>query len=190
MTLGNLTILCDMDDVLLDLIPQWVEKLNEVCDAINMPAHITERDITDWDITKFFPMLTKEQIFSVTKRDGFWESVQPTYHGQYFIKQMLTMGHTVRIVTASCCETLPCKMKRFLRLYRGLSWQDVIVTSYKQCIKGDVLVDDAFHNLVGGEYDKILLNKPHNRNFDAESHGVRRVENLIEAFHIIQRKSR
>ena len=33
-----------------------------------------------------------------------------------------------------------------------LTWDQVIVTSRKQLIRGDVLIDDGIHNLEGGQY--------------------------------------
>lgn len=42
-------------------------------------------------------------------------------------------------------------------------------------INGDVLVDDAPHNLVGGRYKKILFDKPWNRSFNESSIDATRV---------------
>ena len=48
-------------------------------------------------------------------------------------------------------------------------------------IRGDVLIDDGLHNLIGGDYRKILFDSPHNRSFDAEGNGMIRVHNWDEA---------
>ena len=43
-------------------------------------------------------------------------------------------------------------------------------------IDGDVIIDDAPHNLVGGNYRKILMDAPHNKWFDCDKHNVYRVD--------------
>ena len=59
------------------------------------------------------------------------------------------------------------------------------MTRRKQLIRGDVLIDDGIHNLEGGAYKKILFTAPHNRHYDAEAHGMTRVNNWEEAVRII-----
>lgn len=51
------------------------------------------------------------------------------------------------------------------RYFPMFTWDDVIITAHKQLINGDVLVDDGVHNLVGGSYEKLLMDAPHNRKF-------------------------
>ncbi len=47
------------------------------------------------------------------------------------------------------------------------------------------MVDDAPHNLVGGDYIKLLYDAPHNQNFDTESHCITRVHNWGEVYFAI-----
>jgi 5'(3')-deoxyribonucleotidase len=63
----------------------------------------------------------------------------------------------------------------------------VIVTSKKQMIRGDVLIDDGVHNLEGGDYVKILMTAPHNRGSDAEKNGMIRVHNWRQVEEVIQK---
>ena len=66
------------------------------------------------------------------------------------------------------------------KAYPGLTREQVIITSRKQMIRGDVLIDDGPHNLIGGEYRKILYDAPHNQGFNAEGNGMSRVRNWDE----------
>jgi len=176
------TILVDMDDVLWNLITPWVTTINEM-----YGTDVSEDCITDWKIAKFFPMLTPEQVYSPLFAEGFWDKMQPVADGQWFIRQLLEDGHRVKIVTATFSDNVPVKMRRFLELYPMLSWADVTVTSDKQSIKGDIMVDDAPHNLENGDYHKILVNKPHNIHYDAVKNGTVRVSSLKEAYNEIIR---
>ena len=71
------------------------------------------------------------------------------------------------------------------RYFPFLSWSQVIITSRKQLIRGDVLIDDGIHNLEGGAYRKILVTAPYNRYYDAEANGMIRVHNWDEIVRII-----
>lgn len=48
-----------------------------------------------------------------------------------------------------------------------------------------VLVDDGIRNLVGGSYEKLLMNAPHNRNYHAEANDMRCVMNWGETYNAI-----
>lgn len=47
-------------------------------------------------------------------------------------------------------------------------------------IRGDILIDDAPHNLVGGDYVKILMTANHNRSYDASANGMIRVIDWLD----------
>lgn len=75
------------------------------------------------------------------------------------------------------------------RRFPFISWDQVIITSRKQLIKGDVLIDDGIHNLEGGDYIKILMTAPHNRDYDAEANGMIRVYNWKQIEEVINQLS-
>ena len=52
-------------------------------------------------------------------------------------------------------------------------------------IKADILIDDAIHNLVYGDYVKILFDAPHNQGVNAEKYGIVRAKNWEEVYKII-----
>ncbi len=87
------------------------------------------------------------------------------------------------IVTASTYVTIKAKAEKVLfRYFPFLTWDDVIVTSRKQLINGDVLVDDGVHNHYGGSYRKILMDAMHNQGIDESEIGAVRVMNWDEAY--------
>ena len=93
-------------------------------------------------------------------------------------------------MTATPYESILEKMSEVLfRYFPFLSWDQVIITSRKQLIRGDVLIDDGIHNLEGGQYKKVLMTAPHNISFDAEAHGMIRVRNWKEIEQVIDQLS-
>ena len=182
----NLTVLCDMDDVLWNLLTPWIAEINRTTGA-----NIKEESITDWDISKFIPYIPAELIYAPLYKKSFWSKLQPYDDAQWFIWQLLIDGHEVKIVTAPAYsyKSMPAKIDNFLRLFPMVRQENIIITKQKQLIIGDVLIDDAPHNLVGGSYTKILLNKTSNSNYDATQHEMIRVSTLTEAYGEIRRLS-
>ena len=67
-----MTILVDMDDTIECLLAAWVKVLNE-----RYGRSVTTEDVTDWDVTKAYPGLAKEQVYGVLNEEGFWGRVDP-----------------------------------------------------------------------------------------------------------------
>lgn len=172
-----MTILVDMDDVLEKLVVGWVEVLNQ-----RYNLDVKPEEVDDWNIAKTFPMLTKEQVFEVAEEAELWYHVKPIEGAREALEKLIAKGHDIVIVTASVYRTLQVKMEEVLfKYFPFITWNQVIVTSRKQLIKGDVLIDDAPHNLINGDYHKILFTAGHNRKFDEKSIGAVRVDNWDEA---------
>ncbi len=177
----HLTILVDMDDVLEHLLSAWILALNE-----RHGLSVQLDDVTDWDVSLSFPTLTKQQVFAPLCRDDFWRTVQPIDGAADTLQKLISDGHTVYIVTSSRYENLQAKMNDALfQYFPFLKWSDVIITMHKQLIRGDVLIDDGVHNLEGGDYFKILMDMPHNRNYNAEKNGMHRVKSWDEIYELI-----
>lgn len=92
------------------------------------------------------------------------------------------------MVTASGYRTCKTKVERLLELFPFLDWEHIIITSNKQMVRGDVLIDDGPHNLVGGEYFKILFDRPHNRSFDHVANDTLRVSTWEEIDKVIHER--
>ena len=176
-----MTILVDMDDVLETLIEGWVEYLND-----HYGTSVTSDDINDWDMTLAFPTLTPEQVYSAELDDSLWDRVGPKQGAREALEKMIADGHEIYIVTATYYQTLKAKMENVLfKYFPFITWDNVIITSNKQMVMGDVLIDDGPHNLVGGTYKKILFDVNHNRSFDEKSVGAIRAHNWDEVYDIV-----
>lgn len=174
----HLTVLVDMDDTIENLLDTQVETLNKEHGTNVSPGHVKQ-----WDVSMAFPSLSWKDVYAPLLRDEFWINVKPIEGAQKVLNQLIEDGHKVFIVTASAYETLRAKMDYVLfRYFPYLSWNNVIITSNKQMIKGDVLIDDGIHNLKGGDYEKILMDAPHNRGYNAKRGGMTRVKNWEDAY--------
>lgn len=178
---SNTVVLLDVDDTLIDLLSAWCSWLNRFYGLCVEP-----NEITDWNIAKFFPMLTVEQVFKPLQLEKFWKTVKPKDEAIKYVKQLVDDGFDVYICTSTDYRNVKLKFEHIIAKYFPfISWQRVIVTSRKQMIKADFLVDDAVHNHEGGDYFKILMSAPHNRGYDAEANGMVRSENWKSTYDII-----
>ena len=175
-TSRSLTILVDMDDTIEQLVEAWIRCTNE-----RYGYHSTVEDVKSWNMTEAFPGLTKRQVYDIPDEPGFWGKVKPMPGAVEGVRKLIEDGHQVYIVTATQYESLAEKMSDLLfKYFPYIEWDHVIITKRKQMIRGDVLIDDGPHNLEGGEYEKILVDAPHNRSYDAEANGMICVHNWDE----------
>ena len=178
-----MTILVDMDDVLEQLVAGWVVYLNR-----KFGTSVRKEDVKDWNMAKAFPGLSYDEVYCPELDDDFWLEVDPMPGADETLRKLIAEGHEIYIVTATLYQTLRSKMENVLfKYFPYIDWDHVIITSNKQMIKGDVLVDDGPHNFMGGDYYKILFDANHNRNFDEKSVGAIRVMNWEEAYREIHR---
>lgn len=168
----RLRILVDMDDTIEHLLDAWIRCLNK-----RHGTTVKYADVTEWDLCKSFPTLTKEQIYAPLVEDDFWKTVEPMRDAADVLKWAIDEGHEIYIVTATAYETVKSKMENVLfKHFPFISWKNVIIAQNKQMIRGDILVDDAPHNLEGGDYIKLLMTAGHNRLYNAEKNGMYRVD--------------
>lgn len=171
----NKTILVDMDDTATWLLPHWVEWLNK-----RYSLNVDWKGINKWDILLFFPKeLTKEQIYEPLISKEFWDSVTPREGAVEYITKLHNAGFEIYICTSTDYRNIQSKYERVIRKYFPfIDWKHIIVTSNKQMIKADFIIDDAIHNLIGGcQRYKILMAMPHNDNFEVNEFGINRMSN-------------
>lgn len=164
-------ILCDADDTIENLCEAWVKYLN-----YKYGTEVLIEDITNWDISKFFPELSRQQVFAPIFNKEFWHKIDPIA-GCYNVLKQINECYELYIVTATNYQTCDTKVERILEMYPFLKWSQFIITERKQLIQGDYLIDDGVHNFDGGKYSGILFDRPHNRSFDHKSAGLIRVYN-------------
>lgn len=171
----RLVILCDFDDVLINFCEVWVDLINQ-----QNGTSVSVNDITDWNISKAFPTLTREQIYKPLNEVEIWNYVTPLPGAVEYLEKLIDDGHVVYIVTSSHYKTIATKIEKVLmRYFPYFSPSNVIVANYKQMIHGDILIDDGEHNLIGGDYVGIMFNQPHNLNSNLD---IERVDNWEELY--------
>lgn len=177
-----MTIAIDIDDVINNLCECWCEWLSE-----HYNTRVSYQDVTRWDISGFFPELSKDQVFEPLHNPDFWDRVQPKEDAPEYIKKLMDCGHKVYLCTSTDYRNIQMKYEKIVKRYFPfIKWSQVIVMSDKQMLSVDVLIDDYIGNLIGGKYIKLLMDAPHNRYTNATLYGLHRVHNWEEIFDTIQ----
>ena len=103
------TICVDMDDTIVNLVPAWIDWLNR-----KHKTNVQYEDVTDWDISKFFPTIKPTEVFEPLFDDSFWYYVEPREGALHYVKKLIDDGHKVYICTSSHYKTLTSKLENCL----------------------------------------------------------------------------
>lgn len=145
----QLTIAVDMDGILVDLLEPWLDVLN-----IKLRHPISKNDVTHYRMEKIAALsdanCTAEQIMSILHVPDFFYKAPPIAGAIYAMRQLVTLGHHVQIVTAvptiSWFNDSVRKQKRQW-LYKQMPFiqdEDIIFAEAedKHEVKADVFIDD------------------------------------------------
>jgi 5'(3')-deoxyribonucleotidase len=177
---------CDLDDVLADFIGTFIQMAH---DKFGIPADVTLRpDSWSWDNMGW----TKEQ------QDEIWQAVHDTFNFWSRIDvlpgvnpdlvNLLSQRTKMYFPTAraqSVGDDVAVQSARFLLNNFSIPFPTVIVSNEKGPLAGilkyDYFIDDRDKNcldvkLARPECKVFLVEQPHNAAFDAEKHGIERVD--------------
>ena len=175
-------IFVDMDDVLVNLLDEWLIHLN----SYRGVTPKTKEDIDSWNMHNHYPTLTDAQLYGCLSDAEFWKRVQPVKGAYEYLKKLVDEGNEIYVATSSYplsfwVKTEYCLFKHF----DFLTPQNVICINNKALLKGDLLFDDYHENLRRFRGIKVLRDKPYNRDCD-ESCFHFRINDWEELYNIIE----
>lgn len=154
----------DFDGVLNNLPEVWCKYLNDMyytnqkSEQVDVPRN--------YNMSLNFPKLSHESINWPLHRDDFWEKVGYKDSGAKELVDVLRFEFpfiNVIIVTATDPEHWTSKYEQcFRRLFPGFPKKNIILTSRKDLIKCNILVDDNPEYLRASSAYKILMSAPYN----------------------------
>lgn len=150
-------LLIDQDEVLAETMAEMVLRFNK-----DHGTNYTIQDIKTWDLSESFVGL--EKALHYFRQEGFFYSLKPT-DGAIEVMEDLISRYDVFIVTAG----EPCShgdKERWVKEYMPFFPIDnIIFCKRKGAVWGDVLLDDAPHNL--NDFKDIglpvIFDRPHNK---------------------------
>ena len=157
----KLKILCDVDGVVANMLPEWLNLYN-----FDYSDNICVEDITEWGLHKLVKCGTK--IYEYLWLTNLYDHVRPFAGAVEGIRAIRSMGHRVIFLTSGL---QPAKIEWLNRqsLLDSVLWRsdpDWIIASDKSLFEGDIMIDDYLKNLDGFKGFPIVFDAPYNRTND------------------------
>lgn len=150
-------IVIDCDEVLLDLVHPWVDKLNELYNK-----DYSYSDIIRYDINYFYG-ISIEDAMEVLHDTSFYVNVNPIKNAKEAITVLSSNGLPIKIVTSTPMNAIGIKLNKLL-FDLNITKENVIFTYDKCPISCSIMIDDNYDNLFHNKHAdmKILFTKPWN----------------------------
>lgn len=157
-TKTNLLIAVDVDDVVLDLVDNWVSTYNN-----DFNDNLKKEEILDWDISRFVHPLAKIRIYEYLENGLVFNNSKPVVGALKSINILKSLGYRIIYVTASNPDDV--KFDWLLRNGFIEERDDFVVTRDKSLIRASILIDDNYDNVTSFLGKGILMNQPWNMKF-------------------------
>lgn len=186
----------DVDDVLADLLGEWVFRYNSVTfDSVAVA------DIKDWDVSKHMRRLDKIKVYDILDDPEFYKHVQPHAGALQMVQwardQKYDDGSPMfRVMFVTSCmfpthgdQKLDWLIRHgFFGNINPKNWKeyasvrkDYFPVSDKSVVDVDILVDDNLNNCATAMGHGVLVTRPHNASLPTSAfHNVHRVNCLEE----------
>ena len=158
-------VLVDMDGVLCDLITPMLQGWHETGGPLYAAS-----DVTDWDLKKIFKHPNAGGwITEFLSRPALFPSLKPLSGAIDGLLRLQTAGHQVLIVTHVSRDVTNAFDGKRQWVSTHIPWfdlHDLCFCTRKEIIDGDVLIDDARHNIeawTGEGKTAIIMDQPWNR---------------------------
>lgn len=148
----RLTINCDMDGILVDLMGTFLPRVESRFSAVLEGNRVTMADLKVWDVSKAAPLqaagVPRNVVNAMFHEPGLFEASKPISGALGTLAVLRHMGHRIRILTATPhAVDDEVRLEKLRWLARHLPWMtvgDVIfaAAAEKANVPGDVLIDD------------------------------------------------
>lgn len=157
----SLNISVDFDDTISYYQQYVMRKVNK-----ELGTFLDVSDIIDWDLNKCFTKEIVKAIYQIYDGDTNYQEVLANFNAINTLHSLHNDGHYITILTSGFGKSNIVKQKiEWLERYLPfLSIKNIAFVGNKNITFGDVIIDDAWHNIVNAKYDcKILIPYEWNR---------------------------
>lgn len=161
---NKFTLLIDMDGVCAEIHGQWLNLYNR-----EYNDNLTQEQIVSWDLHKYVKEDCGEKIYDYLEEPGFFLSAPIMLGCAKSLKTLKNAGLNIILVTASPYNSPTAYYEKIKWIKRNLPFLDsdnFVSTYIKDVIRGDLLLDDAIHNLDVFPGISCAFRQPWNREKD------------------------
>jgi 5'(3')-deoxyribonucleotidase len=143
----------------------WHEKYNKDYDD-----DLSVEDLKCWQSEKYVKEACGTKIYEYLDEPGLFLNLEPLPHAIEVLER-LAQTHDILIVSSSRTYAYTEKEKWVKKHLPFIGARNLIFTHRKDMVRGDVLFDDAPHNLIAfaeSGRKAIAMDYPYNRNVDVD----------------------
>ncbi|TYR81232.1 5'(3')-deoxyribonucleotidase [Priestia megaterium] len=166
------TLLIDMDSVICDLMTEWHSRYNR-----DYNDQLSVDKLKCWASEKYVKQECGDKIYDYLDEPGLFLQLEPLPHAIEVLKR-LQQKYEILIVTSSRTYAYTEKEQWVEKHLPFIGKRNLIFTHRKDKVNGDLLFDDAPHNLIAFQSTgrtAIAMDYPYNRTVD-----VPRVANWLQ----------
>lgn len=166
------TILLDMDSVICDLMTDWHRRYNE-----DYQDTLTVEKLKCWKSENYVKPECGLKIYDYLREPGLFLHLKALPHAIEVIER-LSQQHEIMIVTSSVSTAFTEKEMWVEEHLHFIGKENIIFTHKKDKVCGDLLFDDAPHNLEAFQSTgriAVAMNYPYNQKLE-----IPRVSNWLE----------
>lgn len=158
-------VLVDMDGVIANWGKQWDIELEAMDLGPQFPRHAEQ---TSFNLKENLSDEDAAIVDEIMACEGFYAELEEIEGAFIALRQILRMGHDVRIVTSPWISNPTCASDKinWVRERLGEEWaKRVVITTDKTIVSGDVLIDDK-PSITGSAvptWEHILFDQPYNQ---------------------------
>ena len=159
-----MTILIDIDSTITNFSEVLLNYLNK--NKIPDKNSITYHDYSEINSYDWFEE-TYCDPWNITRVESFWDKVEVNLQAVKYIEHWVKQHRKVYLCSASWIDSvLNYKIFTTLKPFdeKLINKRNIIITQDKSIIKGDVLIDDAPHNILSFPACSITYAQPWNQN--------------------------
>lgn len=136
----KLQIILDSDEVI-------VENIGKVLSLYNAEygTDLKREQIENWDLSVFQKEGT--DILKYFNMPGFFRDLPQLKDSKKYVQKLIEDGHNVVIATASPKNGILDKIEFYQEHFPFIPFENIIAISRKDLLRGDIMLDDAPHNL-------------------------------------------
>lgn len=164
-------LLVDCDGIMADLASGWYARHNRLCKVCEQKLTIDR--VTTWDVAQVVDCGT--EVYSHLTPQVF-RRIKPIRGARPVLWRLHALVQIVVVTSVTQGVAIRNERARWLRRY--FPWlTNVVIASKKSSVTGDMLFDDAPHNLADHSATGLILDYPYNREYTYAT----RVEDWSEA---------
>ena len=156
----------DVDDILNDFFPHWIESWNKINGSNYDPQTVYQ-----WDLTKFIPGYEWDEFLKVIDSQEFYDTLYPSAVGMLILKELQNNGAEIFLISGTYANNVDKKDKWIKKYFSFIPEKQImyIKPEFKHMVNVDVMIEDCPIGLEKYTCSVLLMNKTYNQDTTLDS---------------------